>query len=61
MNQILLTHHSTLLDLLEIPQLMDTYVFDCLTYALKSLHRVNRIYDQIKLMHLCFFIKYMIV
>lgn len=26
MNQILLTHHSTLLDLLEIPQLMDTCV-----------------------------------
>lgn len=28
MNQTLLSNHSTLLDLLEIPQLMDTYVFD---------------------------------
>lgn len=28
MNQTLLANHSTLLDLLEIPQLMDTYVFD---------------------------------
>ena len=28
MNQILLANHSTLLDLLEIPQLMDTYVFE---------------------------------
>lgn len=27
MNQTLLANHSTLLDLLEIPQLMDTYVF----------------------------------
>ena len=27
MNQALLANHSTLLDLLEIPQLMDTYVF----------------------------------
>lgn len=26
MNQTMLTNHSTLLDLLEIPQLMDTYV-----------------------------------
>lgn len=26
MNQTLLANHSTLLDLLEIPQLMDTYV-----------------------------------
>lgn len=28
MNQTLLANHSTLLDLLEIPQLMDTYVVD---------------------------------
>lgn len=28
MNQMLLANHSTLLDLLEIPQLMDTYVFE---------------------------------
>lgn len=28
MNQTLLANHSTLLDLLEIPQLMDTYVFE---------------------------------
>ncbi|CAI0395901.1 unnamed protein product [Linum tenue] len=28
MNQTLLSNHSTLLDLLEIPQLMDTYVLD---------------------------------
>ncbi|KAK2989903.1 hypothetical protein RJ640_019486 [Escallonia rubra] len=28
MNQMLLANHSTLLDLLEVPQLMDTYVFD---------------------------------
>jgi len=26
MNQTMLANHSTLLDLLEIPQLMDTYV-----------------------------------
>ena len=30
MNQTLLANHSTLLDLLEIPQLMDTYVVDML-------------------------------
>ena len=28
MNQTLLANHSTLLDLLEIPQLMDTYVLN---------------------------------
>lgn len=27
LNQTLLANHSTLLDLLEIPQLMDTYVY----------------------------------
>lgn len=30
LNRKLLVHHSTLLDLLEIPQLMDTYVWKTL-------------------------------
>lgn len=34
LNQTLLANHSTLLDLLEIPQLMDTYV----TFLLPFLH-----------------------
>lgn len=41
MNHILLANHSTLLDLLEIPQLMDTYVFEKVVNVVCEIERME--------------------
>lgn len=61
MNQTLLANHSTLLDLLEIPQLMDTYVlakFICHSFGWS--HRMRHLANHLKCMSGCMSFRWLI-